>query len=117
MTSILEEPFITYPDAKNAVLHFILQGDKPIILYGRGNNGKTHLINDINKSIKVTEVIPSGDILQEKLDNLNRGGEIVSTPTLDYLKGLNKNSYHLIDMSKMHWTYHNEEKKVVFSCD
>lgn len=114
---MLEEPFLTYPNAKNAVLHFILQGDKPIILYGEGGNGKSHLIKDINKSIKVTEVIPSGNILQEKLDKLNRGGEIVSTTTLDYLKDLDKNSYHLVDMSKMHWTYHNEEKKVVFSCD
>ena len=113
----LDEPFITYPDAKNAVLHFILQADKPIILYGEGSNGKTHLINDINNSIKVTEVIPSGNILQDKLAKLNKGGEIVSTPSLEYLKGLNKDSYHLIDMSKMHWKYDNDKKKSVFSCD
>lgn len=116
-TGNLDEPFITYPTAKNAVLHFILKGDKPIILYGEGGNGKTYLINDINKSIKVKEVIPSGNILQEKLNKLNRGGEIVSTTTLDYLKDLDKNSYHLVDMSKMHWKYNNEEKKVVFSID
>ncbi len=113
----LEEPFITYPDAKNAVLHFILKGDKPIILYGKGANGKSHLIKDINQSIRVTEVIPSGNILQEKLNKLNRGGEIVSTITLDYLKELDRNSYYLVDMSKMRWKYNNEEKKVVLCID
>jgi hypothetical protein len=113
----LDEPFITYPDAKNAVLHFILQADKPIILYGEGSNGKTHLINDINNSIKVTEVIPSGKILQEKLEKINRGGEIVSTSTLEYLQDLKMGSYHLINMSKMHWKYDNEKKRPVFNCD
>jgi len=113
----LDEPFITYPDAKNAVLHFILQADKPIILYGEGSNGKTHLINDINNSIKVTEVIPSGKILQEKLEKLNKGGEIVSTSTLEYLKDLKRDSYHLINMNKMHWKYDNEKGRPVFNCN
>ena len=112
-TGNLDEPFITYPTAKNAVLHFIY-GDKPIILDGEGGNGKTYLINDINKSIKVKEVIPSGNILQEKLNKLNRGGEIVSTTTLDYLKELDKNSYHLVDMSKIHGNTVTKKKSSAF---
>ncbi len=113
----LDEPFITYPDAKNAVLHFLLQGDKPIILYGDGGNGKTHLINEINDSIQVKEVLPTGDIKEEHLIELNNGGEIISTNTLDYLKELKEESYYLINMNKMHWIYDNNTNKVEFSCN
>lgn len=109
----LDEPFIRYPDAKNAVLHFLLQGDKPIILYGGGCNGKTHLINDINNSIRVKEVQPTGDIKEEHLVELNNGGEIISTTTMDYLKELDKESYYLINMNKMCWTYDNITNETV----
>ena len=71
-----------------------------LFLYGEGSNGKTHLINDINFSINVTEVIPSGKILQEKLDKLNA-------------KFKNNKSYFLYFIAKRR--FYEGEKKIAIN--
>ena len=90
-----------YNNAKIAVIEHLTNGDKPIVLYGTGGNGKTYLVNEISDLIqeKKYNVIPE---VNNKLTKLNNSDLIVSLNLSDF-DNFDKESYNLVDMSSIHF--------------
>ena len=88
-----------YNKAKIAVIEHLTNGDKPIVLYGTGGNGKTYLVNEISDLIseKKYNVIPE---VNNKLTKLNNSDLIVSLNLSDF-NNFDKDSYNLVDMSSI----------------
>ena len=88
-----------YNKAKIAVIEHLTNGDKPIVLYGTGGNGKTYLVNEISDLIseKKYNVIPE---VNNKLTKLNNSDLIVSLNLSDF-DNFDKDSYNLVDMSSI----------------
>ena len=90
-----------YNKAKIAVIEHLTNGDKPIVLYGTGGNGKTYLVNEISDLIseKKYNVIPE---VNNKLTTLNNSDLIVSLNLSDF-DNFDKDNYNLVDMSSIHF--------------
>ena len=88
-----------YNNAKSTVINHLMNGDKPIVLYGTGGNGKTFLINELSELIseKKYNIIPE---VHEKIENLNNSDLIVSLNLSDFVN-IDKDSYNLVDMSSI----------------
>ena len=88
-----------YNKAKIAVIEHLTNGDKPIVLYGTGGNGKTYLVNEISDLIseKKYNVIPE---VNNKLTKLNNSDLILSLNLSDF-DNFDKDSYNLVDMSSI----------------
>jgi NADH:ubiquinone oxidoreductase subunit H len=93
----------TYDDCKEHVEFLLNRGDRSIILYGSGNNGKFHMIHDLREIIKQNRYMVTSEsslfsiILQEdgyKLFGIiNRLKQITEIDVLYYLIDMNHIKY------------------------
>ena len=88
-----------YNNAKMTVIEHLMSGDKPIVLYGTGGNGKTYLVNEISEIIDTNNYNVIHEILKpiEKMSN----NDLVVATDFNNLSDIDKESYNLVDMNNI----------------